>query len=40
MLGIAHPLHRRRICLGIQKIKDAEADEESSLGPGGRQGLA
>lgn len=31
MLGIMHPLHRRRVCLGIQKLKDAEAEEVSSL---------
>lgn len=27
MLGMAHPLHRRRVCLGIQKIKDKEEEE-------------
>ncbi|CAN0096130.1 unnamed protein product, partial [Ectocarpus fasciculatus] len=27
MLGIAHPLHRRRVCLGIQKIKEKEEEE-------------
>ncbi|CAM9280710.1 unnamed protein product [Ectocarpus sp. 6 AP-2014] len=28
MLGIEHPLHRRRVCLGIQKIKDKEEQEQ------------
>lgn len=27
MLGLTHPLHRRRVCLGIQKIKDKEEEE-------------
>lgn len=27
MLGMRHSLHRRRVCLGIQKIKDKEEDE-------------
>lgn len=27
MLGMAHPLHRRRVCLGIQKMKDTETEE-------------
>lgn len=27
MLGISHSLHRRRICLGIQKIKEKEYEE-------------
>lgn len=27
MLGVSHPLHRRRVCLGIQKIKDKEEEE-------------
>eukprot|EP00903_Cladosiphon_okamuranus_P006154 g6055.t1 len=27
MLGMTHPLHRRRVCLGIQKIKDKEEEE-------------
>lgn len=26
MFGMAHPLHRRRVCLGIQKIKDKEEE--------------
>ncbi len=30
MLGIGHPLHRRRVCLGIQKIKDKEEEEVSN----------
>lgn len=32
MLGVAHPLHRRRVCLGIQKIKDKEEEEVSKQG--------
>lgn len=31
MLGVAHPLHRRRVCLGIQKIKDKEEEEVREL---------
>lgn len=27
MLGMGHPLHRRRVCLGISKIKEAEVEE-------------
>lgn len=29
MIGVVHPLHRRRICLGIQQMKDTEAEEVS-----------
>ncbi|CAN0123526.1 unnamed protein product, partial [Scytosiphon promiscuus] len=27
LLGMGHPLHRRRVCLGVQKIKDREEEE-------------
>lgn len=32
MLGMSHPLHRRRVCLGIQKIKDKEEEEVCASG--------
>lgn len=35
MLGMTHPLHRRRVCLGIQKIKDTEAEEVRASVSGG-----
>ena len=44
MLGMAHPLHRRRVSLGIQKIRDEEKEQVSREGgreegrEGGREG--